>query len=79
MILARKDIKQAYWIKNGTRIILIEEKDTLRNHLSSVEWIKKLAYFSDILLYNYDLNLSLQGTAINVFSLFKTIEGFKKK
>ncbi|XP_071053656.1 zinc finger MYM-type protein 6-like [Onthophagus taurus] len=72
-------LTRLFELRTEVEIFLIDKKNPLKVHLSDIEWVAKLAYLSDIFSYINELNLSLQGTAINAFHLFNKIAAFKKK
>ena len=74
-----KILTRLFELRMEVEIFLRDKNHPLSMHFSDVEWVAKLAYLSDIFSYINDLNLSLQGTAINAFHLFNKIDGFKKK
>ena len=66
-------------LKNRVVIFLTEKDSDLVHHLRNHSWQLKLCYMSDLFEKLNELNLSLHGESINVFTLKSKIGAFIKK
>ena len=56
-----------------------DEKFHLKDRFHDFYWLAKLAYLADIFCVLNELNLSLQGTTINIFKVQDKVEAIMKK
>lgn len=60
-------------------MFFLDTKFELAHRFSDFEWLAKLGYLADIFSHLNGLNLSLQGTAVNMFNVQNEVEATIKK
>ena len=79
VVISRKDTNSYFWIKGRGTCLFLEHNFELKDRFLDQKWLLKVAYLSDIFTKINELNFTLQGRQVNVFTAHEKIHTFKKK
>lgn len=74
-----KVLTRLFELKSEVEAFFIDHPFHLSSCVSDILWLQKLAYLADIFCKLNELNLSLQGAGVTIFSVHDRIEAMLKK
>ena len=74
-----KVLNRLFELRDEIRVFLMDTQFQLNERFYDFSWLAVVAYLADIFTYLNELNLSLQGAAVNRFKVEDKIEAIIKK